>query len=119
MAQHNETGKLGEQYAVNFLRSLGYKILHTNWRHRKEEIDIIAIGDNSLIIAEVKTRAFGSPIGARDILTKAKQKYLIEAAQAYIQKNNVDLECRFDLLLVTSGSTFSVEHIKEAFYPTL
>ena len=43
MAEHNEKGKQGEEIAVKFLKNKGYKILETNWRLGKNEIDIIAM----------------------------------------------------------------------------
>ena len=55
MAEHNEIGALGEQYACRFLEQLGYEILERNWRHVKDEIDLIATHEGQLIIVEVKT----------------------------------------------------------------
>lgn len=43
MATHNDTGNFGEQLAKKYLENKGYKILETNYRYRKAEIDIIAI----------------------------------------------------------------------------
>ncbi|MBP5136262.1 MAG: YraN family protein [Paludibacteraceae bacterium] len=42
MAKHNELGAKGEELAKQLLVGKGYQILHTNWRYKHEEIDIIA-----------------------------------------------------------------------------
>ena len=42
MAQHNETGKEGEEMAALFLIKNGYRVLAHNFRYKKSEIDIIA-----------------------------------------------------------------------------
>ena len=120
MADHNELGKKGEELAQNYLRKKDYQIVKTNWRFGKNEIDIIAIDDKTLIIAEVKTRRnrfFGEP---EVFVTKTKQRFLIKAANAYIMQNNIDLETRFDIVaIVINQDMTEIHHIKNAFYPTL
>ncbi len=120
MAEHNQLGKKGEELAVNFLMKLGYEIIAVNWHEKKFEIDIIAHFNNQLVIVEVKTRNtdyFGNPAEA---VTLAKQKHLIEGANYYIEKNDIDLECRFDVIaIVLNANAEKIEHIKDAFYPEL
>ena len=80
MAQHNETGIRGEQLAREFLLKKNYQILETNWRHEKEEVDIIAMDERELVIVEVKTRStdyFGNP---EEAVSEAKEQRLIAAA---------------------------------------
>ena len=57
MAEHNELGKKGEKLAIDFLLKNGYKILETNYRFLKAEVDIIAQKDEVLAVVEVKTRS--------------------------------------------------------------
>lgn len=118
MAEHNETGNIGEQLAEKYLRSLGYEILERNWRSGKNEIDIIAKDGQFLVIAEVKTRKsnyFGEP---EEFVNRAKQHALISAANNYIVKKNLDLEARFDIIsVIFTGSSYTVKQIKDAFYP--
>lgn len=120
MAEHNELGKKGEELAVEYLRGLGYRILETNWRAGKHEVDIIAMDKECLVVAEVKTRTsdhFGEPFLA---VTREKQKALIRAANYYVQKKNLDCETRFDILsILVKKEGEKVDHIKDAFYPTL
>jgi putative endonuclease len=118
MAEHNDLGKKGEEMAIAHLRSKGYTILEQNWIFRKEEIDIIATKDNSLMIVEVKTRTSAYLEMPQAAVTKAKQRSMIKAASAYIEKHNIDMETRFDVISVVCNSKWErVDHIEDAFYP--
>ncbi len=48
-------GKLGENFAVEYLISKGHTILERNYRNKLGEIDIITILNNKIHIIEVKT----------------------------------------------------------------
>ena len=64
MAEHNQTGALGEEIAVQYLIAHGFQIWHTNFRVGRNEVDIIASKMNTLHFFEVKTKAgqgLGSP----------------------------------------------------------
>jgi|ERR1043165_4932051 putative endonuclease len=115
MAEHNETGREGEEMAARFLAAKGITILEINWRFRKLEADIIGRTGNLLIVAEVKTRSsnfFGEP---ETFVTRKKQKNLIQAADAYIEKKGLDLEVRFDIISVVLNDESAVKHIEDAF----
>lgn len=116
MAEHNDLGILGEQLAKQHLLEEGYSVLETNWRHLKSEIDIIAIKNNTLVIVEVKTRTssfFGNP---EDSITQSKIKLLTSAADFYIQKNNLDIETRFDVIAIIKNKQHTkINHIEDAF----
>ena len=118
MNENQKTGAEGESKAVSHLRSIGYEILETNWRFGQEEIDIIARDKEFLVVVEVKTRStnyFGEP---ETFVNKQKQRHLIKAAGAYIEKNNLNLEVRFDIVSVLkNGDAYKVHLIQNAFYP--
>ena len=118
MAEHNDFGKLGEELAVNYLTEKGYEILERNWRNIHKEIDIIAKNGKFLVIVEVKTRQtdeYGNPDIA---VTRKKQRMLISAANAYISKNNMDVETRFDIIsIIFKDGEPVIEHIEDAFLP--
>ncbi|HTB32178.1 MAG TPA: YraN family protein, partial [Bacteroidia bacterium] len=73
-----------------------------------------------LVIAEVKTRsssAFGEP---EVFVNRQKQRNLIKAANAYLEKKKLMLESRFDILSVMkNGEKYKVSHIQNAFYPII
>jgi len=120
MAEHNEKGKQGEEIAVEFLKKKGYKILETNWRLGRNEIDIIAIDGKFIVVVEVKTRnsnQFGEPEIA---VTREKQKALIRSANAYVRMKHLDSEVRFDIIsIILAKDTEQIHHIEDAFYPLL
>ncbi len=120
MAKNIQFGSAGEDASCNFLKKKGYKIRHRNWRYKHLELDIIAEIEDYIVFVEVKSRSgtyFQQPFQA---VTKKKQKFIIEAANAYIEKHEIDLEARFDIMsLVKQGDEFDIEHIEDAFYPTL
>ena len=117
MADHNETGKIGETIAVEYLESKGYIILEKNWHNHHQEIDIITTKGNELAIVEVKCRKGDPLIEPYNAVTRNKQNLLIKAANAYIQQKNIDMETRFDIISITIGEETNIEHIENAFYP--
>lgn len=118
MAEHNDFGKLGEEIAVKYLEDKGYEILERNWRNRHKEIDIIAKDGKELVIVEVKTRK-SSNYGEPDLaVNKQKQRLLIYAANAYIFRNNLDINTRFDIIsIVFKDDKPVIDHIEDAFLP--
>ena len=118
MAEHIDFGKQGEEIAVNYLIEKGYEILERNWRNRHNEIDIIAKDGKELVIVEVKTRKsnnYGEPDLA---VNKQKQRLLIYAANAYIFRNNLDINTRFDIIsIVFNNGEPVIDHIEDAFLP--
>lgn len=118
MAEHNQTGVDGEELASSYLTQNGYEVLEKNWRFQHAEIDIIATKSDTLVIAEVKTRKsnfFGEP---EEFVNRQKQKHLIKAANAYIEKNELNMEVRFDIISVLiTGNNHRIHHIEDAFHP--
>ena len=116
MASHIELGKEAEIIAQQFLQKNGFKILNCNWRHLRYEVDIIALDRDFLVFVEVKTRStfkFGFPDEAVDY---QKEKMLIEAAEIYLEKNDLYNEVRFDIIsIVKNTKSEKVYHIIDAF----
>lgn len=120
MAEHNRTGALGEQEACRYLEDLGYEVLERNWRHGRDELDIIARTARELVIVEVKTRSTAEHGQPEEAVKKGKRSKIIKAANAYVQANGTDLALRFDIVSVIihpSGKPY-IHHIPDAFYPT-
>ncbi|MBS0012012.1 MAG: YraN family protein [Bacteroidales bacterium] len=120
MAESHSLGKNGERLAIKYLKDNGYRILERNWSTGRKEIDIIAEDEEFIIFIEVKTRMADFQLHPRDTVSVPKQRNIIYAAQTYIQRNECDREARFDIIsLVFDGRKHELEHIKDAFYPTL
>lgn len=120
MADHNELGKKGEELAQKYLIQKGYQLRQLNWRYRKNEIDIIAEKNNLLVVVEVKTRTSEYFENPKEAVTRKKQRFIIQAADAYIVENDIDIETRFDIVAVTIiNHKTEIEHIEDAFQPSL
>lgn len=121
MAVQQKVGNRGEKIASDYLIKEGYKILEQNWRFRQKEIDIIAEKDNFIVVVEVKSRSVGFKENPMDAVNLQKQKFLIKAANAYINRYYLELEVRFDIITVVfqNEHEYKLKHIEDAFYPTL
>ena len=119
MAYHNELGEWGEEFATDYLLKKGYKILERNYFYDRAEVDIIAktkTGD-CIVCVEVKTRnsdIFGDP---QSFVSQAKIKLLVKAMDAYLVKNDITLEARFDIIaIIKNKSKEELTHYEDAFY---
>ena len=120
MATHNDTGTRGENIAKQHLENNGYKILETNWRYRRAEVDLIVFKNSTLIFAEVKTRTgnyYGEP---EEFVTYAKRGLMEFAAEEYIYNIGHNDEIRFDIIsiLFDKFDNYTINHIEDAFWPT-
>ena len=88
--KRRETGNLGEKLARDFLKKRKYRILETNYRCRRGEIDIIARHKDSLVFIEVRTKIsleFGSP---EESITSTKMAHLRAAARYYLKAHSAN-----------------------------
>jgi len=126
METKREIGDIGEEKAVEYLVKKGYQILAKNWYCGHREVDIIAYSPektktgkpSTIVFVEVKTRSYNYVEDPVKSVTRKKQQLVVEAANAYISRNDIDMDARFDIIIVTTkGEQFDIEHIEEAFYP--
>ncbi len=118
VSKASERGRKGEELAVEYLKSLGYEIRALNWYSGHLEIDIVARDGPELVIVEVKSRGINSYEQPVEAVSKQKVRFLVNAAEAYIQENNWDQNTRFDVIsIVFYGGGYEIEHFKDAFYP--
>ncbi len=116
MARHNEKGKTGEKHAVKHLVSKGHKILETNWRCGKKEVDIISVHGPWLVFTEVKTRSLFGLERPGELIPENKQHFITWAADHYLRHWNGGKKPRFDVILVSlNRKGHGIEHIEDAF----
>lgn len=117
MAIHNDFGKKAEELAVTYLKENGYKILVTNFRFQKAEIDIIAEKNNIITIIEVKARSTDAFILPYEAINKKKIKLIVLAANNYLETMNLNKEVQFDIIsiLPDQNSNLIINHLKSAF----
>ncbi|WP_435624375.1 YraN family protein [Flagellimonas sp.] len=117
MGLHNAFGRKGEQIAADFLKKKGYQILKQNYRFDKAEVDIIAKMNNFLVIVEVKTRTSEFLEDLSQTINPGKIKRLTKAANHYVLENDLDIEVRFDVMVIRKNERgFKVKHIEDAFH---
>jgi putative endonuclease len=118
MSDVRNIGKLGEEKAIAFLRSQNFNILHTNWRYKKLEVDIIAESEGKIVFIEVKTRSsaeYGEP---ETFVSPKKQRFIVSAANSYLIEKSIDSEARFDVIgILFKKNETIINHLKDAFYP--
>ena len=78
-------GELGERLAAEHLTAKGYRIRERNFRTAAGEIDIVAEADGVLAFVEVRCRRGSSMGTAAESLSAAKQRRMLDMAEAYGQ----------------------------------
>jgi putative endonuclease len=112
----NKIALLGEDYAAEYLKKKGYKIIERNFRKKYEEIDIIATYNKTLVFIEVKTRsslAFGTPF---ESIAFRKLRHLVKSAQAYKASHpKLPDDLRIDavgILMSSEGRIVDIQHLE-------
>jgi putative endonuclease len=118
MAESHDFGIEAEEFASNFLVSKGYCILHRNWTYGHKELDIVCTDGKMLVVVEVKARRQSIFPFPEDLLSIAKERFILEASEQYLYQFNVRMPVRFDLLAVIKrGTMMDVEHLEDAIIP--
>ena len=114
MNRRQRTGRVGERISTEYLRSHGYEVLDTNVRVGRNEIDILAKKDDTLVFVEVHTRR-GDRMGTpEESITTAKQTRMANAALSYLQQQNLpeSTDWRIDLVALVLGNDDKVLRIQ-------
>lgn len=126
MAEHNDLGKWGEDYAVEYLQKQGYIILERDWTYgrSKRDIDIIckSADQTTVVFVEVKTRAKDELTDPEDAVDIKKIRHIGRAADEYVKSNNISEELRFDIITIIgrqNSDNININHIEDAFNPLL
>jgi putative endonuclease len=101
-----EIGSLGEQLAVEYLTSLGLRVLTRNWRCRYGELDVIATDDalGVVVFVEVKTRSSDQFGGVAHAVTPAKVRRLRRLAGLWLAAQDKSWDgVRIDVVGVRVG----------------
>ncbi len=113
-----EAGHRAELAAAAYLKHRGYRIITSNYRTTRGEIDIICRDGNCLVFVEVKSaeRSGGWFPGER--IDARKRERLRLAGLDYISSHEVPAGgIRFDAIIMTGKvqDEWSIEHIPDAF----
>lgn len=112
-----EYGIKAEKLVISYLRSFSHQILHTRYKTKYGEIDIVAQdGSNKKIIfCEVKARRSRNiEIALESIVTPTQQKRISNAALYFISQEiqYQDWFMQFDVIIVNNGEI--IDHIQNA-----
>lgn len=109
-------GRRGEDAAVRYLESEGYRVLRRNFRTRRGEIDVVGLDAEEVVFVEVKTwDAYGFD-SLEYALSERKRRRIINAARVFLSRNQ-DLgkrNVRFDCLFLNGDGNVR-EHVRSAF----
>lgn len=111
-----EYGDMGERIAERYLVQKGFTIVGRNVIAKGGELDIVAVKDQLVVIAEVKTRRSGAVRPAQAV-TPAKIRSISKAALWYLSRQGwLDREIRFDVLeIIGAQDSLEIEHLCAAF----
>ncbi len=111
----SELGKIGEDYAVNYLKNRKFRIIGRNFRQPWGELDIVAVAsDKTLVFVEVKTMREGE-LKPEDQMSSSKMKKFKKAASLYAGRHqdliNDERGWRLDVIALTKvKNNFVVNH---------
>ena len=116
MSKTLQTGPLGEEAAMEWLRNNGFLIVERNWRNPPHEIDLIAqSNDGGYHFVEVKTRQCGALTSPHEAITRKKISNLTKAANVYIESRAIDAEAWIDFIAVevADDGSMTTEYIPD------
>lgn len=81
----NDRGRWGEDLAAQLVQDRGWKILARNWRHGKDELDLVAWDGSVLVFVEVRTRNARALVPGYYSVTGRKKRAFARAGRAYLR----------------------------------
>ena len=117
MAEHNELGKNGEDYAYEYLLKKGFDILDRNWRPPERELqgdlDLVARLDDLIVFCEVKARRSDDFGGAAAAVGTRKRQQVRRLAESWLRERTPgEIDVRFDVIAIDG---VAVTHYAAAF----
>jgi putative endonuclease len=104
-------GKRGECLARQYLSAKGWKILTSNYRYKRGELDIVGLDGEVLVFVEVKYRStikYGYP---ESFVDYAKEQMLLATAQQYVFEQDWHGLIRFDVIAIVGNAV--PEHFQD------
>lgn len=116
LPEHLRLGRMGEDFASEYLINNAYEIIDRNVRYRWGEIDIIAKDSENcdLVFVEVRTRTIGKIMPPDKTVGPKKLKKLIRSCRTWVENKEYSAFWRIDLLAITvkEDNSCDTEHIK-------
>lgn len=109
-----ELGRWGEAAAARHLMRRGARVLGRNWRHGRDELDLVALEGEVLVFVEVKTRRAAEPGAGWFAVDARKRRALRRAARGWLRAVGGAPHVRFDVvevLICHGGNPRIVHHL--------
>jgi len=96
----------------------GYSILERNYRHKRNEIDLIVKKEQLLVFVEVKTKSYTHYGQPEEMVDQAKADRVISAAENFVFEQDWSHNIRFDIVsvLMKGERVHEIKHFEDAFY---
>lgn len=112
-------GALGERQAAEHYRRQGGRCLAMNWRHGRDELDLVVLEGSVLVFVEVKTRT--AEVGGEGYwaVNRRKKRALRRVAAAWIRQIGGACHTRFDVvevLVCKKGTVRLLQHRGEVLF---
>ena len=112
-------GAWGERHAELHYRRQGGRCLATNWRHGRDELDLVILEGEVLVFVEVKTRT--AEIGGEGYwaVNGRKKRALRRAAAGWLRQIGGKCHTRFDVvevLVCKKGTVRLLQHRGEVLF---
>lgn len=79
-------GRAAESFAADWLRrEKKFRLLDRNWRHGRDEIDLVAREGELLVFVEVRARSAGALVSGVHSVNRRKKEALRRCALAYLK----------------------------------
>ena len=118
-----ETGRRGEDLALQFLKERGMRLVARNWRSGHKELDLIMDDGEFLRVIEVRSLSFPNLKSPADSVDRQKRLKVLWAARKFAALNSVRQEIVLDIVSVVfkggdgEGGMVEIEYIPNAFAP--
>ena len=114
LPDHLEKGRWGEDFALKYVKKLGWKVLDRNVRFKTGELDIIAMDGDELVIVEVRLRSVGIVLPSDRTVGPRKLGKLVRSGSAYVEQKNWQGFWRIDLTALTLvNDEVKLEHCRD------
>ncbi|ARN55689.1 YraN family protein [Sedimentisphaera salicampi] len=112
-------GSWGEKFAAGILKRKGHRLICSNYRKGRYEIDLISSDkEGRIVFTEVKTRRKEGLKPTERAVDKDKKKFLKQAAKAFLRENGLrERKFQFDIItiILPPKGRPETKHIQKAF----
>jgi putative endonuclease len=112
-SETKNTGKTGEDYALDYLKKLGYFLISRNYHTRYGEIDLIMQKEKNIYFYEVKYRKTVKYGFGEESISRSKIEKLRKSIEIWVTQNQskVDFENIFLTAVIIDGSGINLFEI--------